>query len=509
MTHKATIENIGPWNGRHEFEFEPGVNVLQAPNGRGKTIFLQSMMALASGEGRLPLNDGAKKGLVEGFGARITVGAACRHMGEFELENLEGKLSIAKLVDPGLKTPVAADRQRIKALATLLGIKASLDTFEKHDAFKDANFRQTVGTKAAACTDLCEMAEQVARDYQQAARIDEDMAKKFRAMAAGMEESIKGIDLKGPSDERKLQQAYDEAVRNHASLESKARAAASAMNQRKTASQKVKDLKQSYAGPTVSEAEAKRDTASSALADCTTNRIGLESALRIAIDQETAARRRFEEAGREVIQAQQVARTLDQFEDVINAPMPTLVATAEVEAAEQAIEQARLAIENGVRIRDAEETLETAKRRNDDAGHHDLIAEKLRNASKAVDQVLSDAIKNPHLWVESVRVETTSGVTHVARLMAKHVTRGTIPYDELSAGERWRIAIDLAADLVGAGGLVVIDQEGWEGIDAFERPKLHAHAVERNVIIVTAEATRDTDEGTDPKVVHLSQAVAA
>lgn len=501
MTHKATIENIGPWNGRHEFEFETGINVLQAPNGRGKTIFLQSMMALACGEGRLPLNDGAKKGLVEGFGARITVGAACRHMGEFELENLEGKLSISKLVDPGLKTPVAADRQRIKALATLLGCKATLETFEKHDALKDTNFRQTVGTKAAGMSDLCEMAAQIAKDYQAAALIDEDMAKKFRGIASGLEESFKDIDMKAESDQRKLQQAYDEAVRNHASLESKARAAAAAMVARNSAQQRLKELKASYTGVTVAEAEAKRDTLSCALAEATNRRIDLEAALRVAIDQETNARRLFEEAGREVIQAQQVAKTLDGFEEVVNAPLPTLVATAEIEAAAEAIEAARLAIENGARIRDAQDNRETAKRRLEDAMIHDKIAQNLREASKAVDQVLSDAIKNPHLWVESV--------DDVARLVAKHPTRGTVPFDELSAGERWRIAIDLAADLVGAGGLVVIDQEGWEGIDAFERPKLHAHAVERNVIIVTAEATRDADEGTAPKVIHLSEAVAA
>ena len=44
----------------------------------------------------------------------------------------------------------------------------------------------------------------------------------------------------------------------------------------------------------------------------------------------------------------------------------------------------------------------------------------------------------------------------------EHEARSATFYADLSSGERWRIALDIAIQAVGTGGLLVIPQEAWE-----------------------------------------------
>ena len=97
MTSKTiSAENLGPITALEFALTSPGVTVLVAPNGSGKTILLEAVQAAARGEGKLPLRDRTKKGKVEAFGATVTIGGTCRHTGSFEVTNLEGR------VQPGL-----------------------------------------------------------------------------------------------------------------------------------------------------------------------------------------------------------------------------------------------------------------------------------------------------------------------------------------------------------------------------------------------------------------------
>jgi tetratricopeptide (TPR) repeat protein len=507
--HIVVLENIGPWAGRHEFQLFPGINILQAANGRGKTIWLAALAALARGEGRLPLNDQAKKGRVEGFGGLITVGAATRHLQEFELDNLEGKLSLSQLVDPGLKTALAADRKRIEALVALTGTKAKLDTFANHRLFQNVSFSTIVGTKAAACTDLCEMAERIAKDYHKAARDQEELAKKFTSEAAGLEAANEGVELLGPCDDDALQAEYRAALQEQARVDEQLKVANEAARHRNDAQERMKEAKNSYAGPTVPEAEARRDTARINLDEAVTHRQNLEAALKAAKDREESMRRIFDEAGRVLVDANRVQQVIEACDDLIRQGAIAPPSVSAITAAADKVKATKEAVLTGQRIRQAKANVEAAAKRREDAQKHKEQAERMREAAKAVDQVLSESIQNPYLFVESVRVEKANETVYEARLMAKHPTRGSVPYDELSAGERWKIAIDLAADTVGEGGLIVIDQEGWEGIDVFERPKLQEHCLARQLIVATAEATRDVNDGTGHKLVQFGQMAAA
>jgi hypothetical protein len=119
--------------------------------------------------------------------------------------------------------------------------------------------------------------------------------------------------------------------------------------------------------------------------------------------------------------------------------------------ASQAVTEARAAIEQGVLIREAREAKARADQFAGLASQLRADAERLRDAAKATDTVLSDAVASDTLWVED------------GRLMVKHDARGKCPFGP-------------------------IPQHAYEGLDPDNRRLIHETARELRVNILTAEA---------------------
>jgi len=68
-------------------------------------------------------------------------------------------------------------------------------------------------------------------------------------------------------------------------------------------------------------------------------------------------------------------------------------------------------------------------------------------------------------------------------------SRGPTLYDELSAGERWRIALDIVIEIAGSDSLLSIPQECWEALDPANQMAIAKHCQGRGVALFTAEAT--------------------
>lgn len=66
--------------------------------------------------------------------------------------------------------------------------------------------------------------------------------------------------------------------------------------------------------------------------------------------------------------------------------------------------------------------------------------------------------------------------------------RGVEAFGELSPGERWRIALEIAVEQVGEGGLVTVPQEAWEALDSVNRAEIAEIAKQVGVVLLTAEA---------------------
>lgn len=478
-----TAENLGPISAL-EFALEsPGVTVLVAPNGSGKTILLEAVQAAAVGKGKLPLKDRSKRGKVEAFGAHITIGGTCRHTGAFEVTNLEGRFDLAGLVDPQIKAPALADKARIKALVSLTGVAASVDLFRNHEAFE--SFGKVVKATSVETDDLIEMATKIKDDYDGAARGQEDAAERETGHATALIPP-KDLDLQDESDSKILQAAYDEArdvcTRLHQQTEQSKHQA------------EITDRATKLLEELGDEELRKQRQKLSDEAEITQRMIAADTQSISNFENQIVSLRsmiKSNEAG--VKHNTGVISTIDrqlilveEAKLVMNGVAITSPSEAEVNLAIDARQVASDSVERGTLIRQAIKDSEKA------AGHRKAAsaargqALKYREAGKATDEVLSSCIKCDQLRVES------DG--KAARLVTDSTERGkSIPFHDLSDGEKWTIAIDIGADQVGSGGLLVISQVGWEGIDGANRQAIHHHAVQRGVYILTAEASSDPD----------------
>lgn len=480
MNRTISAENLGPITALEFALQSPGVTVLVAPNGSGKSILLEAVQAAAKGEGKLPLRDRTRKGKVEAFGAVITIGGTCRHTGEFEVTNLEGRFDLAALVDPRIKTPAAADKARIKALVSLTGAEASVNLFRSHDAFDDFD---TVVTSASIETDdLIDMATRIKADYDAAALVRERQAEREQGAATALIPKA-DLDLTEESDATVLQAAYNERRDELTRLEEQARNAKLFREQAERSKAILAKL-----GADQLDTERKQvvhDMASAKEAiEGKTERI---NALRLQIRGLEAeidhCKSAIKSGDVRLQEIDKQSKLVDEAKAVLAKSAITPPEQSDIDDAKTEVELAQAAIEKGALIRQAKADASKVHEHRRNAKAASEKAARYRDAGKATDDVLSSCIKCPQLRVES------DGKT--ARLVTDTARGKSIQYHDLSDGERWTIAIDIGADQVGKGGLLVISQIGWEGIDGAHRLAIHQHAVNRGVYILTAEAASD------------------
>lgn len=481
MTSRTiSAENLGPISELGFSLDQPGVTVLVAPNGSGKTILLDAVQAAAKGEGKLPLRDRTKRGKVEAFGATITIGGTCRHTGEFEVTNLEGRFDLAGLVDPRIKTPALADAARIKALVSLTGVSAAVDLFRSHEAFE--NFDRVVRAGSTATDDLVEMARKIKGDYDEAARTAEDEAERETGHADALKPSG-DLDLKAESSAKILQGEYDAARDRLTELTTICAQAAGQKTNRDKAQQSVDELR-------VKNPEKQKTELWQQRTELLEERSNLQTELDDLQERARVIESRINTIGELVVVRDKLLTAVEQQIDSLAAAEAVLADTAIVSPSEQEIEDAQLAVfeaqakvERGALIRQALKDQDEATKHAKAASAARMRAAKYRDAGRATDEVLSNSIKCQELRVES------DGKS--ARLVADTSRGRSIPYHDLSDGEKWTIAISIGADQVGEGGLLVISQVGWEGIDGANRQLIHRVAVARGVYILTAEAASD------------------
>lgn len=480
MSHAIEIENCGPI-GHLQFSLEDyGVTTLVAPNACGKSTALQAVQTAARGDGKLPLKDRTKRGKVEAFGAKITIGGTTRHTGEFEVTNLEGRFDIGALIDPKIKTPAAADAARIKALIALTGVKADTTLFKSHEAFED--FGTVVTVDCMETDDLVEMARRIKAKYDQAARMAEAEADREDGHAAGLAVA-EDVDLKAEFREDVLQAAYDAARDEVTKLKSAAEQFAKSTTDIAAANELLSKLQEESTFP-VDEIKSQIDQHLELLerAEQTTSELEVSLANAKQLVKDT-------QAGVSLWQERQAGETrrlsaIEQATRIVTACQqaaePSMAAT---QAAELKLTQAKAAVDQGSIIRQAKRSAARAESHRSLASKAREKAARLRNAGRATDEVLSGAIHCDRLRVES------DGTA--ARLVADTGRGDSIPYHELSDGERGEIAVDIGAAQVGEGGLLVVAQPVWEGLDGENRLRIHEKACSRKVYVLTAEATED------------------
>jgi energy-coupling factor transporter ATP-binding protein EcfA2 len=481
--HRAVeIENVGPIE-RLAVPLPPsGVVVLHGRNGSGKSHALQAVDSLVSGRGKLPCRDGARSGMVEGVGARLSIGRSTRRTGEAEVSTLEGRFDISQLVDPGLKDAEAADKARIKALIQLSGAKA--ETSEFAALLPEGTTLGSLVDTDQQSADPVTLAAQIKRALESEARKAETIAAEKRTEATALRQQAGGTDDAGPSL-RETEAAIQEALLAKQAVEQRA---ASVQEQIDAAVNARKALAELQAGEAEDTAgvEARLNDVAKGVAAMVGRKRELELQIEELRHHVNAVEGEIDKANAITAGLQQqldAAKKRAQRTQVLNnviAAAPERVPQAEIDNAADRLAEAKGRYGLAVQADNARKALEQANNVLEAATASTRRAEQLRNAGRALDDVLSGMVGRV---TEALRV--TGGQLVVAATGE--------PFARLSHGEAWRIALEIAANMVGQGGIVVVPQEAWEGQDPINRAEIGEIARQVGILIVTAECADNAE----------------
>jgi hypothetical protein len=478
----AAIQDIGPI-AHLDFPVPEvgGIVVFKGANGSGKSTALEVIDAAVAGRGRPVARDGTLKGEFNGFGVKLTVGRSTRRSGEAEVHSLEGRFDVSTLVEPGIADAEKADAHRIKALVQLTGCKPDPSLFRPLVA-DVGDFDSLVSPSTLTHGDLLQMAAAVKRDLDAGARKAEGEATNARSRAESCRKATEGVDLDGECRADVLQQELESAIAARAKLEADDAAADRTIRAGTEATLALDRARSDYTGPTPEEAQQQLDAAEGDI-------VTAEAAVRMAQAALAEARERLRGADAVRQRCKQAKESADQHARLAAQWQEQIVAGAKVERipagqlveAAQAVNRARERLQQGAIIERAKAQLNEADDYRKIAERHRERAEKLRAAGQGVDGVLSDLVAKSGV---PLRVEI---VDHRMRLVLD-TKRGRTCFGELSDGERWRVALDIAIQAVGRGGELTIPQYAWEGLDPTAREAIAEQLRKAGVLAYTAEA---------------------
>lgn len=462
-----------------------GLVVFRGANGCGKTTVLNTIDAAVTGRGKVPVRDGSLKAEFDGFGVRLTIGRSTRRVGEAEVHSLEGRLNVADLVDPQIQDPEKADAHRVKALASLVGAKADPALFHALTG-GPAAFDAVVSPASLTHAELIPMAAAVKRDLEAASRQAAHEAANARARADAarrMAQLPESVDADQEADAKVLQRELEQAVAAKSRLEAQHAAAGRAIASAAASKEQFERAQAAYAGPTVGLAvqeerlAAEREDA--ALRACE----AAEAALRRAQEQAAHARNELVQKRQALAAAQQHARTLSAWQEQVEAAgRVEPVKPGDLVRAKAAVDEARERIEAAVQIRRAREQAVEAQSADATAADCQARADRLRDAARGVDDVLSGVVARAGV---PLRIEPLDGRM---RLTLATGRGPSTPFGDLSDGERWRLALAIAIKAVGPGGELTIPQHAYEGLDPAARVAIAEQLRAAGVIGYTAEA---------------------
>jgi len=479
-TETIELTNIGP-NERLVIQCPKGGGIIElhGTNDLGKSEALDAIDSALNNRGGIEVRRGCVAGSLSAFGVNVKIGKRMTRTGEAVVESLEGRFSIEDLIEPKLKDPLAADAKRIKTLIQVKGAAATADVFYPLLGGKE-EFESIVSKTAVDSEDFVVMAERVKRDIESAARKLEEQAKHEDGHAQGALAATSGVDMDGESDAKKLQAAHERAVRRDSELTTRATAHKDAKIAARKAADAIGDAEATHTGPTLAAATVVETTAKQHADEAQAEVGRLETLLRDAKTSRDAANVAYSNALTARKSAEQHESTLATWREQVAASIPEAPTDAEIVAASEAVTKALEALERGAIIRRARDSKANADRHAELATQHRQKAMRLRDAAKGTDDILSGLVASAGT---PLRVEA-------GRLMYES-EKGTKTYAELSHGLRSRIALGIAIEAVGPGGVICLKQEFWEGVAPAKRKELAEYVRGKNVLVLTARATDD------------------
>jgi len=483
-----TIDHVGPIS-HLEIPIPDGggVVVLRGECGQGKSHAIKSVAALRDNGARNELRptDGWPSGSVEGLGVTVRLGRRNTARGELVCESLDSGVDPSVLVDPGIKDPVKADSRRLATLVQLAAIQVPTERWvQQCDRFADS-----VAVKDLVSDNPVETADRIRRRLHEFALSQEKIGESQVGEAATLAKSVADVDVKSDCDPVAQAAMIDAA--NTALAEAKAKQAAFTTAAQAYSAAKAK-LAETKAGlRSVSECETAVSMADEALKRAVDDVVSrraevqhLENMLQVAKGHLSTAEAKQAQCDDNLVNTHadlETARAqhadIAELEKLVRAQLPDHVPDEVIADLFAKRSTALEAAKQGEVVRRAKETLAKAEALAAKGNATLAEAEAIRTIARSTDQVLEQALVDA--GYDTIRV--------LDGRLCVISERGHEPVSELSTGERWELALDIAARSLPSGGLLSVHQEGWQALDPSLRSKVAAMAKARGLVIVTAQ----------------------
>lgn len=474
-----------------------GVMVLKGHNGAGKSAALAVVDELltgdpATGYGR---RDGTRVGRVSGLGREVTLKVQRRTSGELVVASMAG-LDPSLFVTPPGKTREVRDAARLKQLLVLGQVEASVEDFDgvaglsatpSNGAPGELSLLDVAGLPATGGgpVDPLGLAQALKKGLHAQARKHERQADEARGTVSALEAATKALDLEdAETDEDVLSARYEEAVEALSGARGRRQAGLEAQEAAETARARLATME----APDVEAARGALTKAQDLVAEA-------ERALAEARQGQSDAEAHLSTARQLAVTRAEAQKAVDAFADM---EIPSEEVINDLAAAK---DRAANDVSRGAQARDLQAKKADLADAEAQVTRLELTAGRLREGAGEVDERLSRMLGRGALAPYGFQVVEDC-------LVVNWEARGPeTPVDELSAGEGYSIALDLAIqaaapthdDVVPGeieGGyspdeqlpILVLRQEAWEGLDPQNRGKVVSLAKELDVVLVTAEA---------------------
>lgn len=488
-----TIENLGAIE-HVEIPAHPGtVVVLRGSNGCGKSTALSAISSIVDKKPlKVTKREGAgstEKAFARGFGVtlKLATNGAMRRMDDLVVAGIEDDFDLDTLVDPGVQDPAAADMRRIKALCNVVDATVSLEALYELVGGRE-EFEAVVSQDSLAIDDPIKLVEKVKRDFEAASRLENSKAENAHAAAVAKLAENDGIDLAAPCDSKTLGDTLESAVDRYSTLREQRNAWDRVTESAESARKQLEHARTNYIGPKLTDLLARRTSVASELESQVSLIAELEQKLQAAQTRKTALESDLKSTREAIEAAESHESSLAAWQESIDkATGACPVSDAELEAASEAVEQARAAVERGTQVRDAIKRRTEAEEKSAEAERHRLRSERFREAAKGTLDVLAESVK-----AVSNRITFDSEF----RLVTAHPIRKSCYFHDLSMGEKYALALDLVIETARRTGkrtVAKINQEAWEALDGANRQMVLNKVHGTQVTVYTAEASREGD----------------
>lgn len=450
---------------KQEFEVPPGrLLVLRGQNGTGKTTMLNTIEHGLSKDPKSKISitptDGQSRGRAEIFGATISLTEKrSAKTGEPSVKGVCGGKILATIVDPQIKDPVIADEERAKALSQLFGIQGEPDVMAEKTKLAADEIEEFFGDPG----DLLPWANAGRKRLNDEALNAEKESVKAQARkdaADGQAKELKAAGAEG--DPKEAQAELERHIAAKAAAETRAKAR--------------KELEELTAVRPTVEVFEDLETISLNI-EVSDNEIAKMREQIKKIEEGIAAREKIKSADQATQKELNGELKRAQRRDEILADKETLTP----EDAQKAIDEQRTKVAAAARVADLERSVKKAEAAASDVKTFNERAEAFRKAAEAVDSAITEIVSQNIGFF----------IFEKGRILVDTEDRGKIPFAALSPGQRWTPVIGSAAKLAGAGAVITIPQEAYEGLDPLNREVVKAALAEYDVSAVTAECSAD------------------